>query len=147
VILLLLAALAASYWAWRKGLLEANVNTALGALAGLAGLWSLARGEWLGGAIMIGVAASWTVLRKARTAQDRSGGSSRGARPPSASTMRLDEAYRVLDLPDDADAKAVKLAHRRLVQKVHPDQGGTADLAARVNTARDTLLAELGRRR
>jgi len=29
---------------------------------------------------------------------------------------------------------------------VHPDQGGTAELAMRVNIARDVLLAELGGR-
>jgi hypothetical protein len=32
-----------------------------------------------------------------------------------------------------------------LIQKVHPDAGGSADLAAQVNQARDVLLARIER--
>ncbi|MET4897205.1 DnaJ domain-containing protein [Sphingomonadaceae bacterium jetA1] len=50
------------------------------------------------------------------------------------------EALAVLGLPQDADAEAVRQAHRRLVTQVHPDRGGSADLTRRVNAARDLLL-------
>ena len=36
----------------------------------------------------------------------------------------------------------IRDAHRRLIAKVHPDAGGSAELAHRVNAARDALLAE-----
>ena len=57
--------------------------------------------------------------------------------------LSLAEARDVLGLAADADAAAVRAAHRRIVAQVHPDKGGTADLTARVNAARDTLLAAL----
>lgn len=57
--------------------------------------------------------------------------------------LSLAEARDVLGLPVDADAAAVRAAHRRIVTQVHPDKGGSADLTARVNAARDTLLAAL----
>ena len=55
------------------------------------------------------------------------------------------EARAVLGLPAGADAEAIRAAHRRIVAQVHPDKGGTDDLTARVNAARDTLLADLTR--
>lgn len=50
------------------------------------------------------------------------------------------EARAVLGVSEDADADAIRAAHRRLVAGVHPDRGGSADLARRVNAARDLLL-------
>jgi curved DNA-binding protein CbpA len=57
--------------------------------------------------------------------------------------MDADEARRVLGVGPDAGADEIRAAHRRLVARVHPDQGGSADLAGRVNAARDILLAQL----
>lgn len=51
------------------------------------------------------------------------------------------EAAHVLGLEPGAGPDAVRAAHRRLIALVHPDNGGSADLARRVNAARDTLLA------
>ena len=59
--------------------------------------------------------------------------------------MAPDEAAKLLDVAPDADAEAILAAHRRLIAKVHPDAGGTPELAARVNRARDTLLQRIGR--
>lgn len=56
------------------------------------------------------------------------------------------DARRLLDLSANADARAINEAHRRLIARVHPDVGGSEELARRVNVARDTLLAELSRR-
>lgn len=54
--------------------------------------------------------------------------------------MNRREALGVLGLGEDADAAAIRGAYRRLMKKVHPDQGGSAALAARVQAARDALL-------
>ena len=51
-----------------------------------------------------------------------------------------DEARAVLGVGRDADADEIRSAHRRLVQAVHPDKGGSAELTRRINAARDTLL-------
>jgi hypothetical protein len=51
------------------------------------------------------------------------------------------EARALLDLPAGATREEIVAAHRRLIARVHPDAGGTAALAARVNAARDVLIA------
>ncbi|CAN5787502.1 DnaJ domain-containing protein [soil metagenome] len=56
------------------------------------------------------------------------------------SDMTRDEALAVLGLAEGASADEIKVAHRRLIQRMHPDVGGTADLAARINRAKDVLL-------
>lgn len=55
------------------------------------------------------------------------------------------EARALLGLGDEATLTDIREAHRRLIQKVHPDAGGSAELATRVNMARDALVAELQR--
>ena len=52
-----------------------------------------------------------------------------------------------LGLREDATLSEIKDAHRRLITRVHPDAGGSAELANRVNVARDTLIAEMNRRK
>ena len=49
-------------------------------------------------------------------------------------------ALAVLGLRDGAGADEIRAAHRRLLQAVHPDHGGSDELARRVNAARDVLL-------
>jgi hypothetical protein len=61
------------------------------------------------------------------------------------SAMSVDEARDILGVPANADTEAVRAAHRRLIAQVHPDKGGTAELARRVNAARDVLLKSLNR--
>jgi len=56
------------------------------------------------------------------------------------SVMGRGEAARLLGVATDADSDTVLDAHRRLIVKVHPDAGGNAELAARINQARDVML-------
>lgn len=55
-------------------------------------------------------------------------------------SMSRAEAYQVLGLQPGASETEIIRAHRRIVQKVHPDRGGSDYLAARVNRAKDILL-------
>ena len=56
--------------------------------------------------------------------------------------MTEQEAYEVLGLQPGAKAEDIVHAHRTLMKRIHPDQGGTNYLAARVNEAKDTLLRQ-----
>lgn len=53
--------------------------------------------------------------------------------------MTEQEAYEILGLERGASLEQVRTAHRTLMKRLHPDQGGTAEQAARVNAARDRL--------
>ena len=55
------------------------------------------------------------------------------------------DARALLGVSEDANIVQIRDAHRRLIAKVHPDSGGSAELAARVNLARDTLVGEVSR--
>lgn len=65
------------------------------------------------------------------------GGSSDGA---SLQRMSVDEARQILDVEARATRAEIITAHRRLMQKMHPDRDGSTFLAARINQARETLL-------
>ena len=56
--------------------------------------------------------------------------------------MSQEEAYQILGLQPGAKSEEIIRAHRTLMKRIHPDQGGTNYLAARVNEAKDTLLRQ-----
>lgn len=59
---------------------------------------------------------------------------------PRSSDMTEEEALSLLGLPADATEEDIHCAYKRLMKHVHPDRGGSAYLAAKVNEAKDLLL-------
>jgi hypothetical protein len=101
---------------------------AMAAVAIGAAAWDAARGGWLGGSILAS-AALWlaTSAHRARPAQ------------PSADMDRA-QAASMLGVAPNAGRQEIDAAYRRLMLRVHPDQGGAPGLAAQLNAARATLL-------
>ncbi|WP_375271974.1 DnaJ domain-containing protein [Sphingomonas sp.] len=81
--------------------------------------------KWIVAALIIW--AVWWLLRKPQR------------RRPGA----IPAARHLLGVSADADAEAIRAAHRRLMAQAHPDRGGSTEEARRVNAARDLLLSRL----
>lgn len=83
---------------------------------------------------------SYYLIRFARKGADFS--AKQQQPPPSFANPGRDEALQILGLTGNPSRDEIIAAHRRLINKLHPDRGGSDFLAARVNQARDILLKD-----
>jgi hypothetical protein len=72
--------------------------------------------------------------------EDFSEARQRGASAFDEGPMTADQAARLLGVEADADEDTIQSAWRSAMKGAHPDRGGSAELAARINAARDILL-------
>lgn len=130
--MLFLAAAAILGWAWYTGKLKGfTYEDGVAAVIFLLGLRLLTTGRLLPGAVLMAGSLLWGAHRR---------------RQLSKPTMNVTEARALLGVEADATLADIRAAHRRLITRVHPDTGGSAELANRINVARDTLVAEMNRR-
>lgn len=57
-----------------------------------------------------------------------------------ASSMSYKEAAEILGVEEDATKEQIILAHKKAMQKHHPDKGGSEVMATKINTAKAKLL-------
>jgi hypothetical protein len=77
---------------------------------------------------------NWREHASDDTATSNGGPSSRTGK------MTKQEAYQILGIQPGASAQDIARAHRSLIKKLHPDQGGSTYLAAQINEAKDVLM-------
>lgn len=129
---LILVAAAAIGWAWWSGRLKGfTYEDGVAAALFLLGLRLLTTGRLLAGAALMAGSILWAAHRR---------------RQLSRSQMSPADARALLGVSENATLAEIREAHRRLIARVHPDTGGSTELANRVNAARDTLVAEMNRR-
>jgi hypothetical protein len=140
--LLLAGFLGAAWWFSRQKTENATrtVRMILGSGALIAGVVMSLRGAVALG-VPVGMFGLGMLGHAARRPQR--GRRDQAAAPPQ-SGMTPAEAREILGVDADADAEAIRAAHRRLMKKLHPDTGdGSAALARQVQEARDLLLRHL----
>lgn len=138
----------------RSAFLEMELDHDTGAMRGriLAGPHEGVALDSLGVAALVGMLAdideesrallaAYLDRREPHWRENADGNATAGQGSPARSgKMTPEEAYQILGLQPGASAEEVGRAHRSLMKKLHPDQGGSTYLAARVNEAKEILL-------
>lgn len=86
--------------------------------------------------------AGWDDGARAEEASSDSGDAGAGSRGRASSAMTRSEALDLLGLEEGASRDQIREAYHRLILKNHPDQGGSAYIAAKLNQAKAVLLGE-----
>jgi len=60
----------------------------------------------------------------------------------SKQSMSITEAADILNVSENASKDEIILAHKKAMQKNHPDKGGSKEIASKINTAKKRLLDE-----
>ena len=156
-VVILLVLLWAASRSRARGILNLAQQRLSGALAILIAAMLSVRGDWgiglglgLFGLYLLGETLPWPLSSLAAYFDGgRSAGREHvqgdantgfGGRPAPGSKMTEQEAYQILGVAPGASATEIGRAHRALMKKLHPDQGGPTYLAARINEAKDVLL-------
>ena len=77
----------------------------------------------------------WVAFNKNKQQSSNSGNTNK-----ESGQMSIEEAYEILGLDSSASEQDIIQAHRKLIQKLHPDRGGSDYLAAKINLAKKVLL-------
>lgn len=127
-------------WMWmrsdviRRGGWRVGAGLLAAALVVVGGVLSVKGDWWIGLPLVLLAlfsAAGGRINRRPRPEQ---------APAPRPMGMSAAEARAILGVEPDATAEQIRAAYTRLMQRAHPDKGGTSGLAAQLNAARDRLL-------
>ncbi|WP_244506112.1 DnaJ domain-containing protein [Microbulbifer marinus] len=114
--------------------------------------------HWVAAAIalvlpVLGRALSWLgrhlpwlaplIARHAQAKREQANGQQQTSDADKAPPLTPAEARRILGVDEDAGRDEIVSAHRKLIQKLHPDRGGNDYLASRINAAKELLLRNL----
>lgn len=100
--------------------------------------------HWIGGLMALSVPfirqfALWFMQRKLNEMDAKNN----SQEVSSESEMDRQKALQILNLGEQPSREEIVQAHRKMMQKNHPDQGGSDYLAAMLNQAKDLLIQEL----